>query len=127
MKAHVNEGYDIIKDKDIDSRVKEACLLHHEKCDGTGYPFGLTSEKIPDFAKIIAIADIYDAMTSDRVYRSAVCPFTVIHLMEQECFQHLILSLHFHSLKMLHHHTFTTMSNFQMARQVKLYSLTTEV
>ena len=48
MKAHVNEGYDIIKDKDIDSRVKEACLLHHEKCDGTGYPFGLTSEKIPD-------------------------------------------------------------------------------
>ena len=42
-------------------------------------------------------------------------------------FQHLILSLHFHSLKMLHHHTFTTMSNFQMARQVKLYSLTTEV
>ena len=89
MKAHVNEGYDIIKDKDIDSRVKEACLLHHEKCDGTGYPFGLTSEKIPDFAKIIAIADIYDAMTSDRVYRSAVCPFTVIHLMEQECFSTL--------------------------------------
>ena len=89
MKAHVNEGYDIIKDKDIDSRVKEACLLHHETCDGTGYPFGLTSEKIPDFAKIIAIADIYDAMTSDRVYRSAVCPFTVIHLMEQECFSTL--------------------------------------
>lgn len=89
MKAHVNEGYDIIKDKDIDSRVKEACLLHHEKCDGTGYPFGLTSDKIPDFAKIIAIADIYDAMTSDRVYRSAVCPFTVIHLMEQECFSTL--------------------------------------
>ena len=86
MKKHVNFGYDIIKDKNIDARIKEACLLHHEKCNGTGYPFGLTRDRIPDFAKIISIADIYDAMTSDRVYRGAVCPFTVIHLMEQECF-----------------------------------------
>ena len=49
----------------------------------------INDSELEDFAKIIAIADIYDAMTSDRVYRSAVCPFTVIHLMEQECFSTL--------------------------------------
>ena len=69
--------------------MKEACLLHHEKCNGTGYPFGITNDKIPVYAKIIAVADIYDAMTSNRVYRGAVCPFTVIRMMEQECFSTL--------------------------------------
>lgn len=89
MKSHVNLGYDILKQKNIDARVKEACLLHHEKCNGTGYPFGITNDKIPVYAKIIAVADIYDAMTSNRVYRGAVCPFTVIRMMEQECFSTL--------------------------------------
>jgi len=89
MKSHVNAGYDILKEKNIDPRVKEACLLHHEKCNGTGYPFGLTNDKIPVYAKIIAVADIYDAMTSNRVYRGAVCPFTVIRMMQQECFSTL--------------------------------------
>ena len=89
MKSHVNLGYDILKEKNIDARVKEACLLHHEKCNGTGYPFGIESDKIPVYAKIIAVADIYDAMTSNRAYRGAVCPFTVIRMMEQECFSTL--------------------------------------
>lgn len=89
IKKHTSIGYDFIKDKQIDGRVKEACLLHHEKCDGSGYPFNLTSDKIPAFAKIVAIADIYDAMTADRVYRSAVCPFKVIAMMEKDCFRTL--------------------------------------
>ncbi len=63
-----------LKNQNIDMRIKEACLLHHEKCDGTGYPFGLKSDQIPAVAKIIAIADVYDAMTSARVYRGALCP-----------------------------------------------------
>lgn len=86
MKEHVTLGYNIVKDADIDSRIKSAVHLHHEKCDGSGYPFGLTSEQIPDFTKIITIADIYDAMTATRVYRQAICPFTVIKNMEVDAF-----------------------------------------
>lgn len=89
MKQHVNFGYERIKQEPVDNRIKEVCLLHHEKCDGSGYPFGLPSAQIPDFAKIITVADIYDAMTTDRVYRGAVCPFEVIHMMEQESFSKL--------------------------------------
>ncbi len=87
MKNHVNLGYAQIKDDDkLDSRIKEACLLHHEKCDGSGYPFGLPSDQIPDFTKIVTIADIYDAMTCDRVYRDSICPFEVIRIMESEAY-----------------------------------------
>lgn len=89
VKGHVKAGYDRIKDADIDVRVKEACLLHHEKCDGSGYPFGLKSNQISDFAKIVSIADIYDAMTANRVYRGAVCPFEVIHIIEKDAFSKL--------------------------------------
>ncbi|HOK57064.1 MAG TPA: response regulator [bacterium] len=48
----------------------EACLYHHERIDGSGYPFGLKDEKIPIYAKIIAVADAYSAMTSERPYRN---------------------------------------------------------
>ena len=47
-------------------------LAHHERPDGRGYPLGLSSEEIPLQAKILAVADAYEAMTSDRVYRSAL-------------------------------------------------------
>lgn len=86
MKQHVNFGYEKVKNQNIDIRIKEACLLHHEKCDGTGYPFGLKSDHIPAVAKIIAIADVYDAMTSARVYRGALCPFEVIDTMYKDAF-----------------------------------------
>ena len=86
MKQHVNLGYEKLKNQNIDMRVKEACLLHHEKCDGTGYPFGLKSKDIPAVAKIIAVADVYDAMTAARVYRGALCPFEVIKIMYNDAF-----------------------------------------
>lgn len=86
LKKHVTNGYEYIKNSDLDERIKDACLLHHEKCDGSGYPRGLKGDEIPPFAKIIAVADIYDAMTAKRSYRGAICPFDVVHLMQQEAF-----------------------------------------
>jgi len=86
VKTHVSLGYNRLKDKGLDSRINEACLLHHERCDGSGYPFGIKGEKIPFAAKIISIADVYDAMTSNRVYRGAICPFEVIRIMEADAF-----------------------------------------
>lgn len=58
--------------------------MHHERYDGTGYPNHLVGKEIDDMAAIIAIADVYDAMTSDRCYRRALCPFEVIASFELE-------------------------------------------
>lgn len=84
IKSHAQRGYDCLKNQDIDKRIKNAALMHHERCDGSGYPNGLTGNQIDDFAKIVAIADVYDAMTAARVYRGAQCPFKVISIFEEE-------------------------------------------
>ena len=84
VKGHVVKGYELIKDLPIDVRIKEACLLHHERCDSSGYPFKVKGERITPFGKILAIADVYDAMTSNRPYRKGFCPFDVIQLFEAE-------------------------------------------
>lgn len=61
-------------------------LQHHERMDGKGYPLRLKASQIHPYAKIIAIADTYDAMTSDRVYRQKATPFQVAETMIQEMF-----------------------------------------
>jgi putative nucleotidyltransferase with HDIG domain len=86
IKNHTNDGYSYLKDQNIDPRIKEACLFHHERCDGSGYPFGLSGSSIPVFARIVAIADVYDAMTAARVYRGPICPFNVIRFFEYEAY-----------------------------------------
>jgi putative nucleotidyltransferase with HDIG domain len=86
MKMHSIKGYQILKDKNLDIRVKYAALMHHEKCDGSGYPNGFKANQIEDFSKIVAIADVYDAMTSNRTYRQAICPFDVVENFEKDGF-----------------------------------------
>lgn len=86
IKMHPHMGCTILKE-DIDERVKNAVLQHHEKCDGSGYPYGLVKDQIDEFAKIVTIADVYDAMTANRVYRKGICPFEVIETLEKEGFQ----------------------------------------
>lgn len=87
VKKHTIEGYQILKPQNISAHIKNAALMHHEKCDGTGYPFGITGDRIDKFAKIVAIADVYDAMTAARVYRGPLCPFEVIDIFEKEGLQ----------------------------------------
>ena len=108
IKTHSLQGYNILKDKNIDENVKQCALMHHERCDGSGYPLGLTDSKINSYAKIVAIADVYDAMTAARVYRGPLCPFKVISIFESEGLQkydsHYILTF-------LEHVTTTYMNN----------------
>ncbi len=87
MKTHPYKGYELFKNTPLDSHVKNAILMHHEKCDGSGYPYGLESDAIDPFAKIVSIADIYDATTSARIYRGPLSPFEVIDLFQQEGYQ----------------------------------------
>lgn len=85
VKTHVLFGNNILKGIDnLDPRIAEVAMHHHERCDGTGYPGGYKREQIEPFARIVAIADTYDAMTSDRAYRAAICPFDVIEMFERE-------------------------------------------
>ena len=78
LKTHTMLGFDILKDCDMDEHVIKATLMHHERCDGTGYPSKLHSSQIDVFAKYIAIIDAYEAMTSARTYRLSLNPFQVI-------------------------------------------------
>ncbi len=86
IKMHSIKGYQALKDLNLDVRVKYAALMHHEKCDGSGYPNGFKANQIEDFSKIVAIADVYDAMTSNRTYRQAICPFDVVENFERDGF-----------------------------------------
>lgn len=70
VKKHVEIGYQIIKSVDAYASIADSVLSHHEKFDGSGYPRGLIGQDIPLFARIISIADAYEAMTSNRLYRS---------------------------------------------------------
>lgn len=87
VKTHPRESYNMLEKHSIDSHIKNAALMHHERCDGSGYPLGLKEEQIDPYAKIVAIADVYDAMTSARIYRGPLCPFKVIETFENEGFQ----------------------------------------
>lgn len=86
VKKHTILGTELLEHQNLDSRIKTTALLHHERCDGSGYPMRYKTDQIPYFAKIIAIADVYDAMTSDRCYRKGLCPFEVITIFEREGF-----------------------------------------
>jgi len=75
IKQHPLKGYEYLKDNtDITALSRIIILQHHEKIDGTGYPEGIKGNKMHEFAKIASIADVYDALTSDRPYRRALSP-----------------------------------------------------
>lgn len=85
IKSHPVLGYNYInKIQFLDKSVSNGILLHHERGDGSGYPFGLKSDKIPQFAKIIAIADVFDAINSKRVYREKKGPFQALEIVQKE-------------------------------------------
>lgn len=77
MKTHTTIGGEILKDITVIENVAGGALYHHERYDGHGYMHGLKGEDIPLFARIICIADSYDAMTSDRAYRKSL-PMEVV-------------------------------------------------
>ncbi len=72
IKLHAPFGNEILKPLRFFHHEREIILYHHERWDGSGYPEGLVGEEIPFLARILAVADSFDAMTSDRVYRKAM-------------------------------------------------------
>ena len=87
IKSHPRKGYDLLKNLSLDPHIKKSALMHHERSDGSGYPSGLEDEFIDEYAMIIAIADVYDAMTAARSYRAPLCPFQVIANFQKDGYQ----------------------------------------
>jgi len=84
MKRHTVYGYEILKkNNDINIDVKRAVIMHHEKENGTGYPFGIKGSQKNLYSKIITVADIFDAITSERVYRERQTPFMAFKELEK--------------------------------------------
>lgn len=76
IKHHTEIGYEILKDiPQLSDEIREGVLMHHEREDGKGYPAGIKGDKINLYAKIISVADVYDALTSERVYKKRITPF----------------------------------------------------
>ncbi|WP_416232332.1 HD-GYP domain-containing protein [Clostridium kluyveri] len=85
IKQHPITGYNYIKQiKFLNKSVSFGILMHHEKCDGSGYPLGLKGDKIHQFGKIIAIADMFDAVNSDRIHKKSKNPLEVLELIQKE-------------------------------------------
>lgn len=90
MKQHANIGYEILKDSPSKFLAlgAEIALGHHEKFDGSGYPSGLKGEEIPIEARIVAVADVFDALTSERPYKKAWSNDDAINFISEQSGKH---------------------------------------
>lgn len=85
MSQHSKWSYDIVKDNpDINERIRLAMRHHHEDMDGNGYPDRLPGNQISLYAKVVSLADIFNALTTDRTYSKAKSPFEALRLMQEK-------------------------------------------
>lgn len=89
MRRHPSFGFKLLQEtRQLTDESNIIVLQHHERVDGTGYPKGLRGKEIHVYARICAIADVYDALSSDRPYRKKMAPFVALKLMREEMMHH---------------------------------------
>ena len=85
VQCHAMYGYKILKqDKWMSAQARTIALLHHERLDGSGYPYGLAGDDIHLFPRIVAVADVYDALTSERCYKPAMSNASAVDILNEE-------------------------------------------
>ena len=84
IRDHPARGVRLCRALSLSRLARECILMHHEKLDGRGYPQGLAGEAVPMHARAVSLADVYDALTSRRVYADAVRPFEALRIMRHE-------------------------------------------
>lgn len=84
IKLHTLDGYEMLKhsNRELLKMAAQIAISHHEKWDGSGYPFGLKGLDIPVSGRVTALADVFDALSSDRVYKKAMCDEEVISIIK---------------------------------------------
>lgn len=102
IKRHPKLGFSILHEtKQMTMESKIIVLQHHERYDGTGYPHGINGKNLHIYGKICSIADVYDALTTNRPYRSKIPPFeglkimkeTMLHHFQKDLFEHFVLMI----------------------------------
>ncbi len=83
VRQHPVIGYNMVRNIPINEHIKNVVLMHHERMDGSGYPYQFTGANIDIYARYLAIVDSYTAMASPRAYRSAFTPLQIIGILEQ--------------------------------------------
>ncbi len=83
VKEHPVIGYELVRSLNLNSHIKNAILMHHEKMDGSGYPYQFNSTNIDIYARYMAIIDSYTAMASPRTYRNALTPLQILGIFEK--------------------------------------------
>jgi putative nucleotidyltransferase with HDIG domain len=78
IQRHPELGADMLKDLGMYGPVAEIILAHHERIDGRGYPAGLPAEEIPEIAKLISVAEVYDTLTASDTYRTRMSSFEAL-------------------------------------------------
>jgi putative nucleotidyltransferase with HDIG domain len=113
VKQHATFSYQLLKT--IPQAKKEiiaGVLMHHERENGRGYPLGITGDKIPLCAKIVAVADVYDALTSERVYKKRITPFDTFKEFEKIGYGHFDVKVMLTFL--------TNIANYYIGSKVKM-------
>lgn len=99
VQRHSESGFEILRhQQDMPLLASHIAFQHHEKVDGSGYPRGLRKDEIHEYARIVAIADVYDALISDRSYRKGMLPheaYEILHASANSHFDEEILDLFF--------------------------------
>ncbi len=84
IKEHARNGWKMLKQCDFDRKVALCALEHHERLDGSGYPKGKSGDELCDHSKALAIADVYEALTTWRPYKEPFPPLRALSIMKQE-------------------------------------------
>jgi HD-GYP domain-containing protein (c-di-GMP phosphodiesterase class II) len=94
MRRHPSLGFKLLNEtRQLTEEAKTIVLQHHERVDGSGYPKGLRGADIHVYGRICSIADVYDALTSDRPYRKKMPPFAALKIMQDEMINHFQIDL----------------------------------
>lgn len=103
MKRHSEFGYRVLKEANqLSEEIGHIVLQHHERVDGKGYPQGLARDDIHIYARICSIADVYDALTSERSYKKGIKPFEALVIIRDEMLGHIQKDIFEHLVYMLH-------------------------
>ncbi len=126
IKAHPLKGAKyVMRNNYVTDKVYEGIVSHHEKYDGTGYPFQLKGEDIPLFGRIISVADVYDALTSNRPYRIPSTPSEAIEYImggNESMFDPIIVNAFLRKIAPFPVNDYVELSNGKIAIVTRVYS-----